>query len=95
MFEVNSRTKSGFNIQFENGFSVSVQWGPRTYSDNYNESHDSKNLISKTAEVAIMSPTGSLIGPDDSDNVYSYVTADQLLEILAKAQKLSTFHPSI
>jgi hypothetical protein len=95
MFEVNPRNNSGFRITFENGFTISVQWGAGTHSDNLTEDFHHKNLSSRTSEVAIISPTGSLIHPEQEDQIYKNVTPDQLLELLIKTQKLSTFCPNI
>lgn len=45
---------SGFHMTFENGWTVSVQWGPHTYSDNREASHEQvprDGWESRTAEV--------------------------------------------
>jgi len=34
-FSVNKRTNSGFSMTFENGYTISVQWGGSTYSTNH------------------------------------------------------------
>jgi hypothetical protein len=48
----------GFHITFANGWTVSVQWGPGTYSDNYDKilefvkgDYPEKGWESQTAEV--------------------------------------------
>lgn len=55
MFRVNSRTGSGFFIEFANGRGVSVQWGPGTSSGG-GES-EGRYLVSGSAEV-VVTPSG-------------------------------------
>lgn len=88
--------KSGFHITFDNGYTVSVQFGPATYSSNYDapinsESDDNcgKNG-SRTAEVAVWGKDGKMIERDGwGDTVKGYVTAADVLELLnwAASQK--------
>lgn len=58
MFRTNG---SGFHLSFDNGWTVSVQWGPMNYCEHYHEREDSAVLEalndkkiweSKTAEIA-------------------------------------------
>ena len=44
-------TGNGFQMTFNNGVTVSVQWNPGTYSDHYNKPFDSANDESQLAEV--------------------------------------------
>ncbi len=56
----------GFHMKFDNGWAVSVQWGPGTYSDNHDmdfDEHYKKKmgesmLQSEDAEVAVFKPNG-------------------------------------
>ena len=61
----------GFHITFENGYTVSVQFGPGNYCDNYGEDFSNVELCgkrgSKTAECAVWSHGGALIFHPDFD----------------------------
>ena len=53
-----STNRKGFHMTFENGLTVSVQWGAGNYCDNYGlRDYDAwcgKDMSSDTAEVAVM-----------------------------------------
>jgi len=92
MFAITRGT--GFHVTFANGWTVSVQWGPCTYSDN----HDSMEFDvdkrapykSTTAEVAVWGPDGILIEQLDGDTVASYQTpADVLGVLIATAARVA------
>ena len=54
----------GFHIQFANNWTVSVQFGPANYCDNYSfkgSSREAGEAGSQDAEVAIIAPNGGLI----------------------------------
>ena len=55
----------GFHITFENGYTVSVQWGAGNYCDNYNpEDKDfsfKKPAESNTAELAAFDSKGEFV----------------------------------
>ena len=73
MFSITKGT--GFHMQAPNGWVVSVQWGPGTYSDRHKDDLDAVNMLdlmlnrkratwtSDTAEVAAISPTGEVYEP--------------------------------
>jgi hypothetical protein len=69
----------GFHITFDNGFTVSVQWGSGNYGDNYLNFKDPAPA-STTAELAAWGPNGDMlcIGAT-ADTVLGYLTADQVL----------------
>lgn len=69
----------GFYLEFENGVYVSVQWGPGHRC----EAHDKHGyeIKSRTAEVL------ALRGPCSLER--SYITADELVKLLAKLAALS------
>ena len=72
----------GFHVQFDNGFTISVQWGPGNYAGNREMPYTLNNLTvpaSKTAEIAIFAPDGEMVPFKDGDTVQGYVTADQVL----------------
>ena len=53
-------TKTGFQMDFPNGWTASVQWGYGTYSDNYDARIDDSTYESTTAEVWAV----ETLGPD-------------------------------
>lgn len=89
--------KKGFHITFKNGYTVSVQFGPANYCDNYNmpidEEHDeiAGRLGSSEAEVAVWGKDGQMDKHPDfgGDTVKGYVNAEYVLSLLnwAASQK--------
>ena len=74
---------SGFHMTFENGWTVSVQFGFGTYSDNKKEdpfSFDTKK--SSTAEIAAWNKDDIWYEFDDGDNVRGYVSANDVLDFM-------------
>lgn len=86
----------GVHITFKNGFTVSVQWGPANYGDNYYEpiesiqpvSEDDYRYSSSTAEVAVWDATcrwvTSLFCPKAHDGVAGYLTFGEVSEMLKR-----------
>ena len=79
----------GFQITFDNGYTVSIQFGSHHYCDNYfNEKYKipPKEYPScKDAELAIIDPNGdlatqSILGSED--NVIEDCTPDEALEYM-------------
>lgn len=77
--------QKGFHITFENGYTVSVQFGPGNYSDNYDLSgidHYGKPVPpSSTAETALLGPNGEFI-EYKGDDVQGRQTPEDVLELL-------------
>lgn len=84
----------GFSIAFDNGYSVSVQFGPGNYADNYDAEIRSDNEVcgkrgSMTAECAVIDPEGILIGlPGIDDTVTNRSTPDEVLGLMNWAAQL-------
>ena len=82
----------GFHITFANGYSVSVQWGLGSYSDNYSicadGDFDAVNRKcgadgSATAEIAGWNADGEWSHPDDwGDDVKARCTPAEVLEFM-------------
>ena len=53
---------NGFHIAFSNGYSISVQWGAGTYSDNQHLTDIRQRAMSKCVEVAAFGRDGKMIG---------------------------------
>lgn len=83
----------GFHITFENGHTVSVQFGGGNYSSNYDiKIGSSRNgqpvPASATAEVAAWDSTGKWVKLGDGDDVVGYQTPAEVLAILNKIAAL-------
>jgi hypothetical protein len=67
MFVINEN--KGFQITFDNGYTVSVQFGPGNYGSNYNTSFDEygKPQQATTVETALMGPNREFISYKDDD----------------------------
>ena len=85
----------GFHITFKNGWTISVQFGPGNYCDNYNmdimsfrSSKDYGRVESFTAEIAFWGPDGEMQkfgDPSDEyrDTVKGRVTPEEVLAVMA------------
>jgi len=82
----------GFHITFENGYTVSVQFGPGNYCDNYNteiSSVQAGERGSETAECAVWAKDGKMIEHPDfgGGEVSNRSTPAQVLSLLNWAAK--------
>ena len=92
MFKITNN--HGFHITFENGWTVSVQFGPGNYCDNYNRRIGEEDEIcgkegSYTAECAVWCGAGGLYPHPDwgGDTVTNRSTPAEVLELLNWASK--------
>ena len=79
----------GFHMQFSNGWTASVQFGPATYSEHHNDSdfdapRRAEKWASSSAEVAAWPQGGGeLVALEqDGDNVRGWLSANQVLVFL-------------
>jgi hypothetical protein len=86
--------KKGFHITFENGYTVSVQFGPGNYCDNYNRAigKDDEECGMEgcaNAECAIWAKDGNMIKHRlfDGDSVSHLSTPNEILKLLNWASK--------
>lgn len=95
MFKCNPNN-SGFHIKFENGWTVSVQWGPHNYADNYYSAnyadiyysaYDVTGLPSLVAEIAAWDADRNWYEFED-DNVKGYVKPEEVAEFIAMVANL-------
>ena len=80
----------GFHMTFENGVTISVQWGPGNYSDNYDEDfrpRERRNVDSSTAEMGIWDQQRIWLRFDDGDTVQGSLTPDQVSEWIYKVSR--------
>lgn len=84
-----TNTNSGFSIILKNGWTVSVQWGIGTHSDNHlSEGKYGDRQTSNTAEVAAYKDIGTPQGSWYEDNPRGYQTPEQVIEFIAKVAAL-------
>ena len=91
MFRINDN--KGFQITFDNGYTVSVQFGPGNYGSNRQldpmtrDYTDNNGLSATTVETALMNPEGEFVSYKD-DDVQGYQNVNDVLELLNFASKL-------
>jgi hypothetical protein len=86
----------GFFIKFENGFGLSVQWGPGNYCDHhvnwelpFDAPKQADRWESGTAEIAVIGPDGSFHRiPDQHDDVIGYQSADDVAKWIEYTKNL-------
>lgn len=80
-------SKKGFHMTFENGYTVSVQFGPGNYCDNYNmdfmqfHKGNLEVLESSDAEIAAWDKDGNWV-KIDGDGVKGYCSPKEVLEFI-------------
>ena len=92
----------GFRMGFDNGFEISVQWGPENYCErrdhtDFDQPRKEKFWESKSAEIAIFD-TNNRIQENSSagmislgrDTVEGWVSADQVAKVIAIVQSSKT-----
>jgi hypothetical protein len=72
----------GFGMTFNNGFTISVQWGKGNYSSNRDLVEDDtiKNLEAVSAEIAVIDAEGKFLGinKDEREAVIGWVSPDDV-----------------
>ena len=83
----------GFQITFDNGYTVSVQFGPGNYGSNREldpmtrDYANNNGLTATTAETALLGPDGNFV-EYDGDDVQGYRTVNDILALLNYAATL-------
>ena len=83
----------GFSITLDNGYSVSVQFGPGNYGSNREldpmtrDYANNNGLTATTAETALLGPDGNFV-EYDGDDVQGYRTVNDILALLNYAATL-------
>lgn len=88
MFCINDN--KGFQIKFDNGYTVSVQFGPGNYGTNYNlgfVENINKPMTATTAETALIAPDGNFVQYKD-DDVQGYQSPADVLALMNYAASL-------
>ena len=82
---------TGFAMTFDNGFTISVQWGTINYCEKKNlgadgdEEMKTKRWESTTAEIAVFNDTG-IVPVGKSDDVIGWCSADEVAKVIAIVQ---------
>ena len=76
----------GFRMKFENGFSISVQWGIENYCEkkSFNTDTDPRKerlWESMNAEIAVFNEEG-IVSISDDDQVIGWLSADKVAKII-------------
>lgn len=89
MFKITDN--KGFHITFENGYTVSVQFGAGNYSDNYSlgimDYYGKPVPPSSTAETALIGPNGGFVDYND-DLVQGRQSPEDVLKLLNYASSI-------
>lgn len=89
MSKFQSASNKGFTITFENGWSISVQWGYMNYCENQHHPdgkklHEQYIVESSTAEVGIWDENGKWYEFPNGDIVKGYCSADEVADLIEK-----------
>jgi hypothetical protein len=85
----------GFQMTFENGVTLSVQFGPANYCENYGVNdfqapRKTDRWKSKDAEVAILLPDGEFYQIQEHDQVTGRQTVEDVCKWIELARNLVT-----
>ena len=80
-----STINKGFNMTFENGFSISVQWGVGNYCDRKNDGSFDEPMKGEfweatSAEIMITGNDGIILG--NGDVVAGWLSTDKVADII-------------
>jgi|TARA_B110000908_G_C10179202_1_gene414797 hypothetical protein len=91
-----STYNKGFRMGFENGFSISVQWGTGNYCEvktlpkEINTELQEPFWSSSNAEIAVFDKEGGMIDISNDDVVIGWVTPDNVAKIISIIQLATT-----
>lgn len=80
----------GFHLTFENGYTLSVQFGPMNYCEHHhNPDYHAPNYSggiweSENAEIAIIQPDGDFKRLPNDDTVDGYQSVDDVARLIAE-----------
>ena len=88
MFDINRDTMCGFQMKFDNGYTISVQWSPAHYCTNHLK--EKNNTIGNPlpcldAEVAVFDNLGKMVQLNEDSDVEGYCTPDEVIDLMAMA----------
>ena len=79
----------GFRMKFENGFTISVQWGTMNYCSKknlgaeYGDEMKEQIWESPSAEIAVFDTIGEIVHIGDDDAVIGWLSADEVAKVIA------------
>ena len=88
MFNITSQ--KGFHITFENGWTVSVQFGRGNYCDNRNISSMAPVPASRTAEVAAWDSNVKMFEFEDGNTVQGWMPPEEVLAFMNKIAAMAS-----
>lgn len=85
----------GFWMEFPNGYSISVQWGPENYCErksyDYDAPRKAEHWTSDTAEIAVFKRSADgedvMQRIDQNDSVIGWLTAGEVAEWIARVSR--------
>jgi len=86
----------GFQIVFENGCTLSVQFGPGNYTDSdvrakaWEAPRQQREWEAQTAEVAILLPNGRFYPITEMDDVIGWQSVEDVLKWIDVARNIKT-----
>ena len=84
----------GFRMGFENGFEISVQWGPGNYcerkDEDFNKPQEERFWESRTAEIAIFDSKDDSMITLGKDNVDGWLTSDKVAKVITMVSLAET-----
>ena len=89
-------TNKGFRMTFDNGFSISVQWGSmnycerRNYSDEYKSELKEDFIKSADAEIAVIDSEGGLLAIGEHDTVIGWLSPNKVAKVIAIVSSSTT-----
>ena len=84
----------GFHMAFENGFRISVQFGPGNYCEKRDADFDAPKRETRwescSAEIAVFGKDGMLKGIGGDDDVAGWLSTDQVAKVIAIVSSAKT-----
>ena len=86
----------GFRMKFDNGFSISVQWGSMNYCERKNMDDEHKAEMKKDfiksvdAEIAVFDSDGGMLAVGEHDQVIGWLSADEVAKCITIVSSAST-----
>jgi hypothetical protein len=91
MYEIACNRNSGFQIDFDNGLTISVQFGGGAYCDNRNSSVDATTGnydFCRNAEIAVFDSKGKFVPISEHDDAAGHVDINHVLDFIGVVRNL-------
>jgi hypothetical protein len=86
----------GFQMRFDNGYMISVQFGNGNYCDNHSSQNSWSDVLevqerytSSNAEVAVIKPDGEFVELTESDDVIGWQSTGDVAELIRYYSQLN------